>query len=240
MRSRMPLVGLIPLVVLLVGCVSQLPRLPGQPGFGQPGPGGGGGLVSTVQVAVSTPEDDGWWNDSAGQVRVTLYSLNGLWFGGSPGSYRASALFRWQNVEIPAGATILEAKVRVKHVPSTGPGLNEWATRVDVRGFAYDDLPAFTGIEDPDTLFRTTAVKPWDIEDAWSSTESLWHETPELKELIQEIVDRPGWRAGNSLGIAFDYRDFDRPPGAREYNRAIYTYEADPEAAPILYVRYTR
>lgn len=244
MRSWIRLVLLMLLVAVAGGCVSQLPGGPGLPkgdGSGGPGPGPDPGpSVGILEVAVSDPQDDGWRNDSAGKIGVTLYSLNGLWFGGSPGSYEASAFFRWRNVQIPQGATILEASVRVKHVPTTSPGLNEWPTRVDVRGFAYDNMPAFTITQDPDTWPRTDAFQPWDIEEVWSPTQAEWHETPDLKDVIQEIVHRPNWRSGNAIGIAFDYRDFERPPGAREYNRLIYTYEADPEAAPILYVKYVR
>ncbi len=224
---------------------------PGQPGGGgeEPGPdpdpdppgggddpGSGTGVVELIQIPVSRSADDGWRDTSSDPVGIWLNTPT-IWFGGAPGSYEASAFFRWTNVNIPKGAKILEAKVLVMHAPQQWPGLNKYDTRVDIRGFAYDNLEPFSPSRDVAELQPTTAIKPWDIEEEWSSTEPEWHETPDISHIIQEIVDRSGWRAGNALGLIFESRPGDR---STEYNRVIYAYDSGSDVAPVLYVRFTR
>lgn len=235
---RTRLAVLLLLAIALAGCVDRLPGGPGFPGGpgngGEPGPGGG--LVNTIRIPVSGPANDGWRDGSQDPAGIIL-SGDRIWFGGAPGSYEAGAFFRWTNVQIPRGAKILEAKVLVKHAPTTLPGLNKYNTSVDIRGFAYDNLEAFSTARDTHTMEKTVAMQPWDIREPWSSTEAEWHETPDLTEIIQEIVDRSGWRAGNALGVIFDSRPGYRPI---EYNRVIYAFESGSDVAPVLFVRFTR
>ena len=45
----------------------------------------------------------------------------------------------------------------------------------------------------------TTATVDWDNVGAW--TEDGWYEGPDIKTIVQEIVDRDNWEANNALGI---------------------------------------
>lgn len=228
--------SLLILAFMFSGCIAPLPGLPGSGGDDN----GGGirpGTVVKLELPITDPKDDGWRDGSTNPAGI-LTNAPVIWFGGAPGAYQASGFFRWQKVQIPQGAKILEAKVLVKHIPNSDPGLNKWDTRIDIRGFKADNLGSFNPAVDTNTLPRTEAMVPWDlVDEVWSLTESDWHETPDIREVIEEIVNRPGWRAGNALGIGFDARsDDDR---GLQYNREIYPREAGQDVAPILLVRYT-
>lgn len=123
--------------------------------------------------------------------------------------------------------------MRVKHQATAG--LNTLRTRVDIKGFAADNLDVFSTSVDPVTLPRTEATVLWDIQEPWSTIESSWHDTPDITDIIQEIIDRPGWKAGNALGIAFDARPDDP---LHDYNRGIYARDSGQDVAPVLFVRY--
>ncbi len=233
---------LLPLVImfiaLLAGCLATLPDA------GDGGDGGSGATVVVREYPITHGEDHGWVEVrvDSGEVRVAS-SPAAIWFGGSRYDYDADAIFRWRNVDIPRGATILEAKVVMWHRPvPAGQGINQKPVKVDIHGFAYGNLPRFSQVPDPTQLERTEASVLWVIEQPWSTKESQMQETPDLREIIQEIVNRPDWKAGNALGIAFDtgaHRNAER------YHREICVLDSLLEDcqgtnAPLLYVRFQR
>jgi len=105
------------------------------------------------------------------------------------GSDRMSFL-RW-SVDVPAGATILSAKVRVKaHASSPN------TTTAEMQMVDSDNCSGFTA--NPWTRPVTGPVSNWAMP---ALTAEQWYESPDIKEIVQSFVNRPGYVPSNSLGL---------------------------------------
>lgn len=141
---------------------------------------------------------------------------------------------RFLNVTIPKGATIDEAYLTLR-CSSSRSGVTV-KTRISAEAvdnaltFA-DDAAAF----DARWANRTAAVD-WDAIPAW--TLDTDYDSPEIKSVIQAIVDRAGWVSGNALVIFWD--DYDgRGSAVPSAWRGCYSYDGSPDYAPKLVVLYT-
>ncbi|MBA7493375.1 hypothetical protein ES702_03933 [subsurface metagenome] len=103
-------------------------------------------------------------------------------------------------VPIPQGATITGANISVKTDSSSYASIDAWIYAHDV-----DDSQDFVDNADIiDDRVRTTATVNWDED---TIGELTWGFSPDLTEVIQEIVDRGGWKSGNNLTILFIAED---------------------------------
>jgi len=111
---------------------------------------------------------------------------------------------RFAGVDVPQGAGILSASVQFTADNVFG-GSNAVDTNLDIYAIAADDVPSFsanTGVN-LGGVIRTAAAAGWPIP-PWSVSESGPAElTPNLKDIVQELVDRPGWQSGNALALIF-------------------------------------
>ncbi|MEL6275545.1 MAG: T9SS type A sorting domain-containing protein [Bacteroidota bacterium] len=135
-----------------------------------------------------------------------------------------TAGLRFRNITIPQGATIDSAFIIMhSHEAKTA----EDVARITIVCEATDDAQTFTEDALIDARPQTSASLLWVVDEPWG----LWtpHSTPDLKELVQEIVDRDGWEAGNS--IAFIYLGENQGPSEVENAREFESFEniADPE-----------
>src|SRR5438093_4069430 len=72
-----------------------------------------------------------------------------------------------------------------------------------LRAIAQDDVAPFVpggSASFTDSYPLTSATVPWTPEAASSGVSVA---TPELRTLVQEVIDRPGWAVGNHLGLVF-------------------------------------
>ncbi len=124
---------------------------------------------------------------------------------------------RFQNVLIPQGTTIENAKIKVLSIWRNPPDNNDkgnvdvwWKISAD----DVDNSPEFsaTATGRPSGRTQTTAKVDWDqamVVDRWFSQNPVppydgsdnWYESSDISSVIQEIVDRPGWSSGNSISI---------------------------------------
>ncbi len=75
----------------------------------------------------------------------------------------------------------------------------------------------------------------WDDMPAWY--QDLTYISPDLTPLVQNIVNRPGWKAGNGVGIF--WTDFDqRTPWHGSFWRRVYSYNLEPTKAPKIIVDF--
>jgi hypothetical protein len=128
-------------------------------------------------------------------------------------------------VDIPAGATILEAWVQFQ-ADETGSGV----ISVTLEGEAVDSAAAFTSSNaNISSRPRTAASTTWSPPD-WPTKNDQGpdQQTSDISAVIQEIVDRPGWSSGNALAIIFTGTG----------TRTAESYNGKPEAAPLLHVLY--
>ena len=161
----------------------------------------------TQQVTATENDAYEYYGSTVTNSYLWAYNIGNLYTG-----------VRFDGVTIPQGATITSAKFRLYNSAYSG----NYAT---VAGENVDDSAAFVAGGSPDLSTRplTTATLTWNFAGT----------TPEEKDvtnIIQEIVNRPGWNSGQALSLL-------------EYNgsglRRFESLDTNPSKAPELTVDYT-
>ncbi len=122
--------------------------------------------------------------------------LDAGWEGAPEDQNILSTGLRFRNIYIPQGAVIDSAFIIL--YSHEGKSADDVA-RISIVGEASDNALTFT----EDALItarpRTTAKLLWEVAEEWE----LWkpYRTPDLKNIVQEIVNRGGWAPGNALGL---------------------------------------
>ena len=111
-----------------------------------------------------------------------------------------TTFLRFQNVTIPKGATIDSA---VLHLYAHEDEADE--AKITIFAHAHDNSPSFIETELLTDRSWTSATLAWNITDEWS----IWqpYRTPDLKTIIQELVNRSGWASGNALTLYLKGQD---------------------------------
>lgn len=193
----------------------------------------------------------GAWNIFAGET---------VYFGRRAAAPYVSyhTALRFQGVQIPARAEVLEATLRVtphNAVDSSNAlALNVYAERV------ADSAPFESANYDsgrPDQRLRTAAfidgwvvrcADPcreeieWDCEqrvaDCWDPA-VVYASPKDLAPLVQEVIELEGWQAGNALTVFVVNRAGDQDTHRYNDSRALIGFdEGSPERAPTLTIRY--
>lgn len=165
--------------------------------------------MATWQVAASADDVERYGATNCRTSNTVIYL-------GSPGVSIAGG-FRFTNVTIPAGATILTAKITLTHYNAlTGTGCN-----VRIRGQASNDTITFSDYVDYDARPQTSHYEDWAMPDMASDTE---YDSPDLSPIVQEIIAISGWASGNSLVL------FLNDNGSTNY-RQPYAYDGNPAFA---------
>ena len=173
----------------------------------------------TLDVRVTAGTDDAEERGS-GSMRLTSSDLEMVFDGDD----QAVGL-RFTNVTIPQGATINNA-----YVQFTVDEENSDATSLTVSGHAADNAPTFSSVGgNIRTRPATTSSVPWSPV-PWTVRGRAGPDerTPDISNVIQEIVNRPGWSLGNSIAIVVT--------GSGE--RTAEAYEGSAASAPLLHVDY--
>jgi hypothetical protein len=133
---------------------------------------------------------------------------------------------RFTDLGIPQGATITAATIQFT-VDETDSG----TTNLTIKAQDVDDAPAFSS-SDYDVSSRTTtsASVNWSPA-AWTSVGAAGADqrTPDLKTLVQEVVNRGGWSPGNDMVFIIT--------GSGE--RTAESYNGSSSKAALLEVTYT-
>lgn len=131
---------------------------------------------------------------------------------------------RFTAVEVPQGATILNAYLEVNADGSSTDG----NPTIVVKGENADNSSPFTSsINDVTSRALTSAGVNWTL--GSFPSDSIWHASPDLKTLIQEIINRSGWTSGNALSLVL---------GADSNYRAAESYDDNPNQAPKLTITF--
>ena len=144
--------------------------------------------MQSISVQISADNQDGMEDTDFG---ISGDGSHNNWVGVS-----SLVMTGWvfPTVNIPPGATIIDAYVR-----ASGFGI-EGSSTTRIYGFAQDNAAVFTadGSNKPSTRPITSAYVDW--AKIWKF-EWQWIETPDFAYVVQQIVNRPGWAAGNNLGV---------------------------------------
>jgi len=139
---------------------------------------------------------------------------------------------RFLNILIPPGSTIEHA-----HLEVCSPGNQSGHADLVVHGIKEANTNTFSTALDADARPVTAASKDWIIafpfDPYWpADTWHGWPDGPELKDIIQEQIDQPGWASANALALKIGNTTL-------MSDRSIWSYDGDPAKAPILVVTYT-
>ncbi len=147
----------------------------------------------TLDIPVAASSDDAE-ERASGSVKLTSSDLE-LVFDKST---EQTVGIRFTGVSVPNGATILNASIQFEtDEVSTDP------TSLVIEGEAIDDAVTFRNVSRNITdRVRTGQSIAWDPA-PWNTRGVAGpdQQTPDLSSIIQEIINRPGWAAGNAVVV---------------------------------------
>ncbi|MCB1037115.1 MAG: hypothetical protein KDD47_25025 [Acidobacteria bacterium] len=120
-------------------------------------------------------------------------SYNEIYLGNCSGGSKIHSGLRFHHLAVNQGEWISGASVVVQT-----DGLYNNVISVDIRGERNSFAQTFSGSSMPaDRLGNlTSSIVRWSITDSWDWRQT--RETPNLRAILQEIVDRPDWTRGSS------------------------------------------
>jgi len=93
-----------------------------------------------------------------------------------------------------------------------------------------------TSVGGADNTKRTVAEVLWDNIPAW--TAGVSYNSPEIRTVIQEIIDQAAWASGNALALFWDDHDGRSDTATAYTGRRAYSYDGSAVDAPKLYIEY--
>ncbi len=178
------------------------------------------GQTTTFEVRVAASSDDAEERVS-GSVSLGSSDLELVFDSGGD----QTVGMRFQGVLVPQGASIINAYVQFQ-----ADETHSVATNLAVQGEDADNPVAFSASSGNITSRpRTTAAVNWSPP-AWNTVgeQGPAQQTPDLTSVVQEIVNRPGWAAGNAMAIIIS--------GTGE--RTAESFNGVSSAAPLLHIEY--
>ncbi len=160
-------------------------------------------------------------SDDAHQSGTGTVTTNGTTIG--LGGAALWAGFRIANVTIPPGSTINSAPASVVLTTTTND-----TPQLDIYGEAADNANTYTGSSTEISGRPRTASKVnWSGTDIGTGRKTIG----DLKTIVQEIIDRPGWSSGNAINFLFD--------ALSGIGLVIAAYDQDPADAFQITIDYT-
>lgn len=190
---------------------------------------GAGVLVRTIQETGTDADGTPISTDDAEQENDAMDALDDDdidtgWEGAPEDQNILTCGLRFRGIFIPQGAVIDSAFIQVwSHEDKSTDDVAELV----IAGEASDDPETYT----LDALItdrpRTTSQIDWTVDEEWG----LWSQerTPYITDIVQELVNRPGWQSGNSM--AFMFLGQDQGASDVENAREFESFEniSDPE-----------
>lgn len=148
----------------------------------------------TATVAAGT-SDLSWHNEGVGSFSNTAATIL---IGDSDAANNARwGLIRVTGLTIPVGATINAASITVKPT-----GISGTIPAMTIYGVLGDNLAAPTTRAGVNALGLTTANVAW-TPGAWTIGNLTDGTTPDLKTILQEIVNQGTWTSGDAIMLVF-------------------------------------
>lgn len=133
---------------------------------------------------------------------------------------------RFEGIDIPAGAQITGACLKVR---SETPGAVDGLIQAEATG----DAASLTWDHNILNMSRTQAAVEWN----WTGKESAntWQNSPDCSAILQEIVGRPDWKAGNAVLLIYS----GERTGSKDKDLTLYACDSGASYAPKLEITYT-
>ncbi len=146
--------------------------------------------------------------------------------------YRMTNAMRFNAVNIPRGSQVTGAYLVFTAYPAT---TSTWAVSSVIRGLAVDTSAPLVDYGSIRDQIKTNASVVWSAIPAWSS--EVVYSSPDISAVLNEIVNRPGWNAGNSLTVVWG-DEADQTSHVTSSYRIAYSYAASPSKAPQMRIEY--
>jgi type IV pilus assembly protein PilY1 len=147
-----------------------------------------------------------------------------IWIGGGSNPTASFSGFRFTNVQVPAGATIVSAYLQFYSASG------QWITlNLQIAGVLSPNSTPFTTLrpsQQPLTVARVQHLS--DV--GWNA--NTWYAFNEMAAVVQEIVNQAGWQSGNSLAIVL------RNTGGAWARKWVYSRDGAAQFAPQLVIVY--
>jgi hypothetical protein len=182
-------------------------------------------ILSTHNAGYKWPGPYEYWYSDDNEVGNIIISGT---------KYSLDNFFRFPNVTIPAGSTIVSAKISLM---TWNGGVHSMYLKI--YGIAEDDteiFPANGSSPDPTVRSLTSAYGTWVFERGMS--DDSYYDSGDLATVVQEIVDRGGWQSGNAMGFKYEDNGMDDNTEQYFYNwdRWHATYASG--KYPVLTIEY--
>ena len=186
-----------------------------------PEPAGGGGVTpppsGDVRVAAGSGDAE---EGGSGAVGLSSSDLEFV----TDGSLVQTVGLRFPGLGVPAGAVVTKAYIQFVADESQSE-----ATTLTVRAQAADDAQTFTTAGfDVSSRPRTGASVSWSPGSWTAGDAGTAQRSPDLSGLVQEVVDRSGWAAGNALAFVV----------TGSGHRTAVSFDGSATKAALLHVEY--
>ncbi|MEM9255449.1 MAG: VWA domain-containing protein, partial [Pseudomonadota bacterium] len=206
---------------------------------GSPGPLSGfshdGDPTQSARLVVTydldtVPEGTSCFNDVASR-RVTS-SLDDAEENGSDVSITGDTLnlesgnnigVRFRGLDVPKDATIKRA-----YLEFTARDDDDGNTTLTIAVESTDDADSYQGVDDTVDGRSYGGSVSWSITEDWDDDST--YRSPDIKALVQSIVDRSGWAAGNAMAF--------RVVNSGSNDREAFSFNRSPGDAPRLVVEF--
>ncbi len=143
------------------------------------------------------------------------------------GQYTAG--MRFIGIKVPQGVEIKSATLKICSYTSGLTGEIDGMIQAE----AADNPADFSGFgRAPSQAPKTDASQAWKIKSNEPWTSNTWYDSPDIRTVIQEVVDRPGWSADNAMVIIFSTSVY----GGSD--RKFWSYNGKPDNAARLTITY--
>ena len=151
------------------------------------------------QVGVGSDDVSRKWTGSAWDWYLNGTAIYvGYW---ASTGFKCGGGMRWTNITILGSAIIDSAFIKVYAYQN----LSYKTVNSKIQGEDTANATTFTATDDYLDRNKTTAVVNWNSVEAF--VDANWYQSPDIKTVVQEIVNRNDWASGNAMVIF--WQDFD-------------------------------
>jgi len=176
-----------------------------------------GGAVTTLERRIVASSDDAEQRGSGVELSSSDLELV------DDGDTRQTVGLRFTNITIPKGRTIQKAYIQFQADETQSE-----TTNLTLQIQAIDSALTFQDSTNNISSRSRTGSVAWSSVPSWGTIGQAGADqrTPDIKSLIQAVVDRPGWSSGNALAIIITGTG----------HRTAEAFDGD--LAPLLHIEY--